>query len=55
MSKTRLNTQTFIDRAREIYWDKYEYYEVDYTGVDNKVDIICPVHGLFSKIAKDFF
>lgn len=35
MSKTRLNTQTFIARVREIYGDKYE---VDYTGVDNMSD-----------------
>ena len=54
MSNTRLNTETFIEQAKEIYRDKYDYSHVHYTGVNNKIDIICPTHGLFIKVARDF-
>lgn len=38
---------SFIDKARTMHGDKYDYSLVDYKTVDDKVDIICPTHGLF--------
>lgn len=37
----------FIERARAIHGDKYDYSKVVYTGVHDKVCIICPKHGEF--------
>lgn len=45
-----LSVEDFIKRAREIHGDKYNYDLVNYTGVDNPVKIICPVHGEFKQI-----
>ena len=44
MKKT---TEQFIEEARKIHGDKYDYSKVIYTGAMNKVCIICPVHGEF--------
>lgn len=43
----KLSTNEFIDRAKEIHGDKYDYSKVEYNGVDTKVCIICPEHGEF--------
>lgn len=37
----------FIERARAIHGDKYDYSKVVYKGVHDKVCIICPKHGEF--------
>lgn len=39
----------FIKRAKSIHGDKYDYSLVNYTGVFNKVKIICPKHGEFKQ------
>lgn len=44
MKKT---TEKFIEEAKKIHGDKYDYSKVIYTGAMNKVCIICPVHGEF--------
>lgn len=46
MSK-RLTTEEFIRRAREVHGDKYDYSKTEYNGKEEKVCIICPVHGEF--------
>jgi len=40
-------TQTFIEKARIIHDDYYDYSKVKYVNGDIKVEIICPVHGSF--------
>ena len=40
-------TKNFIQRAKEIHGDKYDYSKVIFKNVDTKVCIICPVHGEF--------
>lgn len=40
-------TEEFVEKAREIYGDKYDYSKVDYRGNKEKVCIICPEHGEF--------
>lgn len=41
----------FEIKARKTHGDKYDYSLVNYTKNSNKVDIICPVHGVFSQVA----
>jgi superfamily II DNA or RNA helicase len=42
-------TEEVIERFREVHGDRYDYSKVDYTGVDNKVVIVCPKHGEFEQ------
>lgn len=37
----------FINQAREIHGDKYDYSELVYKGSREKIKIICPIHGEF--------
>lgn len=37
----------FIEKARKIHGDRYDYSKVVYTGTENKVKIICRIHGEF--------
>ena len=43
----RLTTEEFIEKAREIHGDKYNYSKVVYKSNKIKVCIICPKHGEF--------
>lgn len=44
---TKLSIEWFIEKAQLIHGDKYNYSKVCYSGIDNKVCIICPEHGEF--------
>ena len=46
----KLTTDEFIERAKRIHGDKYDYSKVDYKGSKEKVCIICPEHGEFLQI-----
>ena len=48
----RSNTEDFIQKAKEIHGDKYDYSKVEYTKNDSKVTIICPIHGEFKLTPK---
>jgi hypothetical protein len=37
----------FIEKAKAIHGDNYDYSKVDYQGNKTPVEIICPVHGSF--------
>lgn len=39
----------FINSAKSIYGDKYDYSKVIYKNTSTKVEIICPKHGSFLK------
>lgn len=39
-----------IQKAKEVHGDKYDYSLVEYVNAKTKVDIICPVHGVFKSI-----
>jgi len=39
----------FIEKAKLIHSNFYEYNDVVYINCDIKVDIMCPLHGLFSQ------
>lgn len=43
----RLTVEQFIEKAREIHGEKYDYSKVEYVNNHTKVCIICPEHGEF--------
>lgn len=45
--KERMSKNEFINRAREIHGDFYDYSKVIYKNSYTKVEIICPIHGSF--------
>jgi hypothetical protein len=45
--KEKLTTEKFIERAKEIHGDKYDYSKVNYKNNKTKVTIICKKHGEF--------
>ena len=47
----KLSTEEFIKKCIEVHGNKYDYSKVVFTGVRNKVCIICPEHGEFEQIA----
>ncbi|MBI4649443.1 MAG: hypothetical protein HY738_23300 [Bacteroidia bacterium] len=42
-----LDTKEFIERAKSIHGDKYDYNKTIYTNTKSKVEIICKEHGSF--------
>jgi hypothetical protein len=42
-------TEYFINKAKEIHNDKYDYSLVNYTHSESKIKIICPEHGIFEQ------
>lgn len=46
-----LTTEEFIKKAKEVHSNKYDYSKSVYTNTRTKIDIICPIHGLFSQKA----
>lgn len=45
-SKT-CTTQKFVEKAKKMHGDKYNYSLVHYERSSEKVPIICPIHGIF--------
>lgn len=41
------DTQSFVEKSKKIFGDRYDYSEVDYKDSREKVKIICPKHGPF--------
>lgn len=48
----KLIYEEFIEKARKIHNNKYDYSLVDYKGINDEVQIICPVHGKFPQKPK---
>lgn len=46
-----MTTEEWIEKAREIHGDKYDYSKTEFTGANKKVCIICPEHGEFWQAA----
>jgi Zn ribbon nucleic-acid-binding protein len=50
-SRKRSDTkETFIEKARKVHGDKYDYSKVKYVNGKTKVTIICPEHGEFEQM-----
>ena len=47
LNKKRFTTKQFIEKARQIHGDKYDYSKVEYINTKTNVCIICPEHGEF--------
>ena len=45
--KKKHTNETFIQKAKEVHGDKYNYGKVEYKNAHEKVCIICPSHGEF--------
>ena len=48
---TKTNEQ-YIEEAKKIHGDKYDYSKTIYNGAYSKVIITCPIHGDFEQIAR---
>ena len=48
-----LNTEVFIERAKEIHGDRYDYSAVEYESFSSYVTIICGKHGPFPQKPSD--
>jgi very-short-patch-repair endonuclease len=47
----KLDNLEFINRAKNIHENKYNYKLVEYNGWNNKIKIICNKHGIFEQMA----
>lgn len=45
--KLALTKEIFIEKARQLYGDKYDFSKVEYVNNHTKICIICPEHGEF--------
>jgi len=45
----RVTTAEFIERAKAIHGDRYDYSLVDYQGIHEYATIVCPEHGQFQQ------
>lgn len=45
----KLTTKEFIERAKKVHGDKYDYNLVDYKNNYTKIKIICSEHGIFEQ------
>ena len=41
--------ETFIEAAKKVHGDKYDYSQIEYAGAHSKVEIICEKHGVFTQ------
>ena len=44
---TKLTTEEFIKKAREVHGDRYEYSKVEYVTSKTKIILFCLKHGEF--------
>lgn len=45
-------TEEFIEEARNIHGDRYDYSQADFKSMIDEITIICPKHGPFSQIVR---
>lgn len=45
--KNKLTIEQFIEKAKNVHGDKYNYSKINYVNYNTKVCIICPIHGEF--------
>lgn len=49
----KLSQEEFIEKAKKVHRDKYDYSKVEYINILTKVCIICPEHGEFWQTPND--
>lgn len=47
----QMSRDEFLDKARKVHGNKYDYSKLIYTKSTEKVTIICPKHGEFTQVA----
>ena len=47
----KLTKELWVEKAREVHGDKYDYSQAVYTLSTNKLTIVCPEHGPFEQVA----
>ena len=52
--RKRKTTEEFIEQAKTIHGDKYDYSKTEYKGAKNKVCIICNEVDEFGKVHGEF-
>ena len=52
MRGKKLTINEFIERARKIHDDKYDYLNVNYINAHTKIEIVCPYHGKFFQVPR---
>ena len=50
-NKLKLSTNSFIENAKQVHGNKYDYSKTVYTGAKNHITIICTEHGEFEQSA----
>ena len=48
---SKFTTERFIYKSNLIHNNKYDYSKTVYSGSNKKLNIICPIHGIFSQTA----
>lgn len=48
----KMTTNQFIEKAKQVHKDKYDYSDSNYIDTESKVVIICQKHGKFEQTAK---
>lgn len=48
-SKSTLRYDDFVAMANKIHQNKYDYSQVSFTRRKDKVNIVCPIHGVFTR------
>jgi len=46
-----MTTDGFIENSKKVHGNRYNYSLTSYSGSNNKVKIICPIHGLIEQRA----
>jgi hypothetical protein len=49
----RYNTTSYIEKAREVHSNLYDYSLVEYKNSFTKIKIVCPIHGIFEQRSCD--
>lgn len=50
-AKRRMTTEDFINKAKEVHGDRFDYSMADYKSSHEKVTIVCTIHGPYEQIA----
>ena len=46
-STSKISLSNFIERAKKVHGDRYDYSKVRFNNIKEKICIICPIHGEF--------
>lgn len=47
-NKLRKSQEQFINECKQIHGDRYDYSITEYNGSSDCINVICPIHGLFT-------